>query len=1148
MESEKHSVDYDDGVLAEESDPVIDYPILQRLGIVPSALLTSDFEKDSPGAAIVNAPWQAVFLVPGDNEDFFAMFQTELRDSINKTVGEGIALSREHLPVIRCVPQTDCPPELAMDGIENCLRDVLARILERNGVIFVNDVPAEYYRILSSILHKYNKKHSLFLLGKATNSNAEYLVKRGLAEELPDNCDELWSEYAAGTGSWGDDQCEHLQVAGKMLAIPRSDTFKISQFGELLTIENAGDIPQIEPGDVPTDFQNFLERSVGGFPAWYCYNTQVGYHLPRTMEKEIFEKLLRAMDDADHTHGDQANPLLLCGQAYSGKTNILCALAWRMFSRNRYPVIYMPNTVVPSDITKITEPLAYLLKQLEQLEMSEDDTGDRIVPALIVWDSSCRQPSELGAIRKLLTDLRREGRQVQMICSSYGFGNADGNITQSYFEKEIRSYLKKFAKPFIVTAHLDETEEKNLFAILRDKGGFTDEEIRCCTSRFGSDPHFIAMLYQFGELHDEIQRHIDSEMGISKDLLETIVEKLMANTQQSLMAIMLEQALNLHTTAKGEDDSARKTQLRKKIDDLIVYLAFCTFYDCKMPIRLVLRLLRGDFEYPCSIYSAVSNLPLLREEQSDYEDEPQLKIRSTLEAEIILDMAKKRHNNEDCRIDLLLELIDNIELSNDLEVELIRKLVQSIGPNCKLPDRNKYWLWEKHRERFSEVWGKLRSVRENAAPGNACKLLPQELSLIREYYRDNPGADQDGRDKMLNELSNACVIARQVLSNRRTIAGDRALESNITVEYAKISQLAIAGSPMSDAERLMLRKELYKELKERLYGFGAKDNDPYAQETLLEIGGDYCDSLSDGVTGELFEKEMLLTELYSYCSVFDVPDNKYQVALEIQRIYDRLGSLHCDDELFEKSVADENPAGLHIRVIKKKIAIDKLIGDGDDNEVKRQAGKILDDYLLNERFRGLVLKPINGRRPLVRLLIQILWMSYTGWSIIPRSGEQNLRTHLSEDDWKNILYWCSKLYDENRDAPTSENPHIRYLHALAALSLRDYTQGISLLRDLYKRIDRRGEWYLICDSSGTPRAFRGQLSFMKNKYRGYLSHVKATDGKDRDNGFGHVLFRPEQLGWTAEYCNAPEHRGNGTPNFWISVSFSGMEVVRPERN
>ena len=597
----------------------------------------------------------------------------------------------------------------------------------------------------------------------------------------------------------------------------------------------------------------------------------------------------------------------------------------------------------------------------------------------------------------------------------------------------------------------------------------------------------------------------------------------------------LKKRLKQDSTA-SQDKSSNIDGLKEQLDNLLTCLAFCTFYGCTMPMTLATRILEKDFPNPYEIYIAISSHSIVRE-QFDLEDEPQLKIRSGLEAKLLLDKDNKRRGH-DCRIDLLLMLIDKINFSDTQEVELIRKLIQSIGPNCKMMDRNAYCLWGTERERFPEIWKTLQKLRkEKLSPRDANKLLPQELSLIREYYRDNHRAD---RNEMVKALTEANQTAQNVLGEHQPIGGDETLEINIIVEYCKLVGLSIEKGISSDQTRM--REDLYRENHRRLYELGVKKDDNYARSTLLEIGYTYYESLCGINRGNNDKAIKLLAELFDYCCRFETTDD-YSVMTGISRIYKKIDEFQCNDEYFKKSINKKDPTGLYLQVVQRKRAIDTISEhDADrDTKIKEMAQELLDDFLLNESYKELTI----SYPPLVRILIQTLWMSYTGGEIIPKSREERRRTKLSTDKWYKISELCNKYnqFGEN----VQIDPVIRYLNALSSLELGEYTHGIELLCNLFKQISRRGNWYMICDENGEPRVFQGELDKKDiRKSWGFLRNVRPTHGSNVANGFSDVKFLPETFGWTSKDCE-DRYRGRRTPEFWISVSFSGLEVVRPER-
>ena len=51
-----------DQILINADELIKEFPILQKLGMIPAVLLTQAFERNSKEAAIANAPWDIVFF------------------------------------------------------------------------------------------------------------------------------------------------------------------------------------------------------------------------------------------------------------------------------------------------------------------------------------------------------------------------------------------------------------------------------------------------------------------------------------------------------------------------------------------------------------------------------------------------------------------------------------------------------------------------------------------------------------------------------------------------------------------------------------------------------------------------------------------------------------------------------------------------------------------------------------------------------------------------------------------------------------------------------------------------------------------------------------------------------------------------------
>lgn len=233
---------------------------------------------------------------------------------------------------------------------------------------------------------------------------------------------------------------------------------------------------------------------------------------------------------------------------------------------------------------------------------------------------------------------------------------------------------------------------------------------------------------------------------------------------------------------------------------------------------------------------------------------------------------------------------------------MVRKLIQSLGPNCKMMDRTKYSVWNSEREHFRDIWEKLRELREQHPARVANKLLPQELSLIREYYKSSRSSEKH------QELLAACEIAREALLTQDK---DYTLEANILVEYCKLIKLLIDKSIIPASENSV--KDLYQENRLRLLTLSQRNGDSYTQTTLLELGNFYYKYLDK----DNEKSQQLLTELFDYTLLFETSED-YSVQQEISKVHQNIDNFNMNDDLFEKNIREGKATGIYIRAIQEK--------------------------------------------------------------------------------------------------------------------------------------------------------------------------------------------------------------------------------------
>ena len=148
-----------DQILINADELIKEFPILQKLGMIPAVLLTQAFERNSKEAAIANAPWDIVFFISDGKREFYENFQTSTREPLDKTIDDQeIIPSKKNLPVVDLGSEKGDDEAFLEDIVGPALRHLISRVLNKNGVIFFNNIPEKYYEQLYQTINDYKLK------------------------------------------------------------------------------------------------------------------------------------------------------------------------------------------------------------------------------------------------------------------------------------------------------------------------------------------------------------------------------------------------------------------------------------------------------------------------------------------------------------------------------------------------------------------------------------------------------------------------------------------------------------------------------------------------------------------------------------------------------------------------------------------------------------------------------------------------------------------------------------------------------------------------------------------------------------------------------------------------------------------------------
>ncbi len=881
----------------------------------------------------------------------------------------------------------------------------------------------------------------------------------------------------------------------------------VDSFAQLLdynTLEHSN----LFPAELTSQyFQSFLQYSTIGTPKWYGYREQNDFHIKRYFEEELHEQAIIALRSA----GDKERrekPIMLCGQACSGKTNALGALAYRIFHEKQYPVIYIADSDVQfaeesentgeGTIKKRSEYFKHLDELLKQIDAKSSNPS----PTLILWDTSCRVRSDLNKARDLLNILRSRGRRVQIICTAYQRAKTDDERKQyNYIDVEIA---------------LHEKEEQLVKNLLVEKAGFRKKDADNMIQYYSSaSSNFLGSLYLFQDLHRNLRARLRREndghvedmseeyLKMSKEVAEDAINTVMREKIHAIMG-KLEKSLTRNIDKSDFEDLNEETQ---KIDNtlkkLICCIAVCTIYKENMPLPLAMRFLGIYLLDTSKILKLILGNTLIQEIETV--EGSMLVIRSQLEANLLL----KEYEWD--IFELIISMLHFVSSGSLREQRLIQGIIRIIGPNNKESSQS-LWRQESSFPNFMMLVQQLQKYREQN-DNQSSNLILTEIMLARELSKDQRWNLTD-RERISFLLEIYEIAEREI----KRCQGERMNRfiSNLYVEWANLS------IRLYDFDSTLIKSELYRNVKKRMdIVIQSYPEDNYAYTAYLWAGLQYAESLDDDK-----EKLSLLESLDHYKELMTIEENRDE------NIFGRLDALvddlYFNEDRFQKSIEEGDSYGIHFRARKllglgdRALRFNEALSDADD--IKKC--KHIIDLMENRRHYPIVLKSASC----LYILINAKWLLNNRTPVIP--VDEETRTSMKDSEWETMYELCGRYLELSK----VRSPRMVYLLALCCSQLekRRGQECESLFDELRKGTSyEKRRLHILCDSEGNPLSFEGSIDGRYNRiqHRGYLN-LRSAGFQEK------IYFRAELIGRSEESLKEREK----LMNLNIATSFSGLQA------
>lgn len=1129
--------------------------LLMLQAIEPLVLLLGEnFDKDRD-ADIAKIKWSCVYSLRTESEiiKLFNNNKRNVKSIVLRSDLEKYSWNTNEMPFIwlqghdEFLSEKRNEVEIESDAI-NMFFDITKRLKEFGRVVCVGFDPDSCIidaKEISRICYFLKRKKMFYLL----ESNEEQLledkklsnlIENGYVIHNNDRISDIFIYNQEDMESEEEDNANSdvlIYAGGKPVRFDTEEDknaiFLMTQFAELLNYRDVMKNIPIPQEQEYLYFKNFLKNDNMGSTQWFGYRPEYGFHLVRDFEEKLYEKTIAALRDASTRRREQ-KPIMVCGQACSGKTSALKALAVRIFTEQMFPVIYISDAELNFNISYTDEGGVMQFSAFDRLEdvlHIIEDKEENAVATLVIWDTAAHNFNSRYKAIDLLTALRSYGRRVQLVCSSYDF-----------IEKQDKLYD-------IVNVGIDmpDTEWKKIMHFFQ-KVGLSEEDIEIYIKKYGENVSFLSTLYMVDELKECLQERVSREVVLgTKEMTDRLEEAVKEEQKENFFENSIAEALRKAFGEAGEcfesiyiDYEKDTEELEKKYKDFIIMLSICKWYGKEMPYTLLLRLLGGYSSESQKVREAVLSATFLKfDEDESNHWKSTVSVRSELEAKLLLldcDINPLSHEGKSKVLEYILKLLEYISESSINEINMMRGILKFMGPNTSDNPFSDKSIWNDVYEEIPDILEKLRKKREE---GDNNYIL-QEVSFRREYYQDNRcELSDDEKYRQYNETKNIADIRIGELRREEEILGTTTygmspILSSLLVESSNIT-LRMYNLKCSENH---MHRDIFKIIYGQMMEVIKRDSkNAYAYSAVIQAGIQQIEDSEKVVHGyskeslEILKKISSLIDIFMSSSTTRFSEESIKTIRKLEAVVNsKIDIVNGNEELFDESIKNKQPEMIYFRVTKmlrdykddtsEKFEYGTMLRTEDKINICKKAIDLIDKY-----------KDITYLdEACLYTLINLKWLLYNRFPLL--GMPECTPTKLSEHEWKELEMLCERYFTygvHNRD-------NIRYLLALCMAERNDFDGAMEMLKP-YKesRSYEKRALHILCNEEGEPRKFRGRLknNYDKEKRRGYMAVYYGKEILD-DN----VIYRAENIHKKASELRRDEQ----IENVEISISFSGFQA------
>lgn len=1085
--------------------------------------------------AVINYPWNCI-VTTRQNDGLATKFLEENKRKVeelftHQQVDEKVALSQRYLKFVHLFGNDHTVlPRIKKNNAIEMLKLVASRMRSGFGSLVIigydpTDEEELPFERLADVLDGM-RKNSVFIFEPSASLSADEDFLAAVDDgqlmtfdsALEYSLDQLTT--LDGTEDQDDDGASFTEesniffINGKLASVEANDLFYTQGFAKLLTTAELGDLA-VPPTLRKEYFSKFLMESTYA-PMWFGYENEFNVH--RHFENELYKKVTAALKNIEDR---ESQPLIvLTGQTGNSKSIALAQLAYKIYQKRTYPVIFINDKNVSLKYGSGN------FNALEQLIHLLERKGARTV--LLIWDNSAAYADPIPEARQLLRALRRRGRQCVLVSSAY-----------MLFERKLEGSQMGGVKVDQVVVDIDLKQEEA--DELRNKtlklGSISPEQYDAWQER-EHGKNLLVLLYRLfmNILGEPIAQGVSNEVNqTTQTVLDPLTDNFAFDKPETLngLAVHLIKA-GLRPRNENKDEATQPDE-RAKVEKLLHLVAIASQFGVDLPLYFVATVAGlQHWENNFSIIRSLYSIPFLRlPEAPDIDGQNyglSIGFRTPLEAKLYIEKSVPMEEEADFVVELIDALSDEYR---NMEAKALDLLIRTIGPNSPLHKQyewaEKIRAFKPHYPRIIEALSRMRTTRKILVP----RLMCQEVTWLREVYGKDYSLPTNVRKEKLAE---AMYIADGAL--KKIIPGKFAQEEQITrnsliVERAtsawQIHMLRQAESGTNELVGLAFDYSIhYEALKEVIR---SAPESSYAYNALLKL---FIEMYKNSPSAEYRVNELgnILELLDSFEYMMDEASNNEEF---IEHKNDIMAFISDDavERHIDELIARGKSAGLFL-LGKRRLQAANI--DLDVSVLQDQHNTLTDIVDVFENHQNLV-KDHAGS---LYMLLRLKWHLYNHSPIF---ASEKQFTSMSQDQWEELAKIC-RSYSLSVQAQ-GNIPHLLYIFALVEAQTGNYNGSLNMQDKLNKVLwlPSRSNyvWHILSNDNGESKLFSGRVEQQQASAGMRYTKLQVLDVRETGNDARKINKPVYARNLQALQINKP----SGTYNdFEIGLNFKGFQAFR----